>query len=305
MSSSRYNLRPRNPPGKPVAPSKAKTPASTPKKGGATLSPVKPVASLKPKTKALAPTHPVATRYPIHSSFAKKSTGAHFLRAARRDALRVSSGKIGKPRNQFEKTARQARKDWREGTKQLQPVQTPYGSANLSKFPTGDPGPKVTTVKKNYKNSSVGHKYTELRDALIDPKLKGPGRKAREKEVAGELLEAIKTGAPPPNKKRKITDGEQSNAAAKFIAISHISEPERVHGSSKDVRASLRSVQKGKRSFSDAFSEDNGVPRFPLSKNPNAARRALGIGKFKKPHPPASFVADDSDYSDSSDDEAS
>ena len=230
------------------------------------------------------------------------STRGRYLGALSRDTTRTQKGTIGNSANAFEVHARQARKNWRASAKTLTPMKTPYGQVNLSKFPTSDPAPKITTVKKNYKGASIGHKYTELTDALVSPTLPASRKRAREQEVAGELLESIKDNKPPPAKRSKIAEGAEANAAAKLLTISHVSEPERVGGSSKDFRRVLRKVKKGNASFQQAFVGDATTPPlFGMAKDPTTTRRALGIGKFKNPHPPASFVALDSDYSDDSD----
>jgi hypothetical protein len=234
-------------------------------------------------------------------AFPAKSTGAHYTSAFARDEKRSTGGKVGTSRHAFEKSAREARIAWRSGSKTLTPMQTPYGPVNLSRFPTSDPAPKVTTVKKFYKNKSVRDKYKDLSAELVNPSLTGAKRTARERGVALELLSSIENGE-APTKRRKIAEGSESNAAAKMLAISHVSEPERVFGSSKDFRAVLRSVAKGKRTFSESFEGDS--PRFMMAKTPNTARRALGKGKYKKAHSSSHFRADDSDYSDSSDDDS-
>ncbi len=236
------------------------------------------------------------------SDFPAKSTGGRYKSAFDRDEKRASSGTVGKSKHKFELEARKARQSWRGGSTSLS-LTTPFGSVNLSKFPTKDPAPKITTVKKDYANASVGHKYAEIADALVSPKLNGTKRKEREQAVASELLSAIESGE-RPKKNRKIADGEESNAAAKLLAISHVSEPERVRGSSKDVRAKLRGVKKGRISIKDAFvgGDKDNPPHFLLARNPNTGRRALGKGRYKKAHPPTSFRDNDSDYSDSSDD---
>lgn len=236
------------------------------------------------------------------SDFPARSTGGRYKSAFARDEKRASAGVIGNSRHKFELEARKARKSWRAGSTSVS-LTTPFGRVGLSKFPTKDPAPRITTVKTDYANASVGHKYTEITDALISPKLTGRKRKEREQSVAGELLSAIESGE-APRKNRKIAEGEESNAAAKLLAISHVSEPERVRGSSKDVRAKLRGIKKGRISFKDAFvgGGKDDPPHFLLARNPNAGRRALGKGRYKKPHPPPSFRGNDSDYSDDSDD---
>jgi len=230
--------------------------------------------------------------------FAAGSTGDRYTKAGERDDLRMSTGSTGGSKHQFEHKARQARIDWRAGTKTLTSLDTPYGKINLSKFPTKDPGPKITTLKADYNNTSVGHKYTELAAVLIDSTLGGIAKATREKEVAEELLKSIETGTRPAPADRKIADGQEANAAAKLLAISHISEPERVGGSSKDFRRVLTQIRKGKRTFEEAFG-GNGTdpPTYLMAKSPTAARRALGQKKYKKAHPPSSFRGVDSDYS--------
>lgn len=272
--------------------------------GGKQLSPMKQsskkaggpaLSSMKPATKRAAGTK--------ISDIPAQSTAGRYRAALARDEKRAKSGKVGKSTHQFENTARQARKQWRGGTTSLS-VTTPFGSVNLSKFPTKDPAPKISTVKKDYQNASVGHKYSEIADALVKPSLTGTKRKAREMEVASELLSAIETGA-QPKKNPRIAAGEESNAAAKLLAISHVSEPERVRGSSKDMRAKLRGIKKGSATFREVFvgGDKDNPPQFLMARNPNTTRRALGAGKFKKAYQPKSFQVKDPNYSDSSDDD--
>lgn len=259
--------------------------------GGASKGQLTPVKHV-PKRKAAA----------ALSDFPARSTGGRYKSAFARDEKRANSGAVGKSSHKFELEARKARQSWRGGSTGLS-LTTPFGPVNLSKFPTSDPAPKITTVKKDYANASVGHKYAEITDALVSPKLTGTKRKEREQAVASELLSAIESGE-RPKKNRKIADGEESNAAAKLLAISHVSEPERVRGSSKDMRAKLRGVKKGRISIKDAFvgGDKDNPPHFLLARNPNTGRRALGEGRYKKAHPPTSFRDNNSDYSDSSDD---
>lgn len=258
--------------------------------GGPQLSPMKP-----------APKRATATKI---ADIPAESTGGRYRSAFARDDKRASSGKLGKSTHKFENTAREARKQWRGGATTGVSVTTPFGPVNLSKFPTKDPAPKITTVKKDYSNASVGHKYSEITDALISPRLTGSKRKEREQEVATELLSSIETGQ-RPKKNPRIASGEESNAAAKLLAISHVSEPERVRGSSKDMRAKLRGIKKGTTSFNDAFvgGDKDTPPEFLMARNPATARRALGKGSYKNAFPPNSFRKKDPDYSDSSDDD--
>lgn len=263
------------------------------------LAPMQPMAApLAPPSRPVVAKQVVAKKAP-----ADPSTRGRYLAARERDDSRVSSGTVGASVHGFEIHSRQVRQQWRNSSKAVTAVPTPFGQTNLSKFPTSDPAPKVTTVKKHYQNESVGHKYSELTEALVPPSLPASRKRPREQEVAGALLEAIKTNKAPAGMQAVIRAGKQSNAAAKLLAISHISEPERVGGSSKDFRRTLTRVKKGKASFDDAFvGTTSEPPLFGMARNPKTTRRALGIAPFKKAHTPTSFQAIDSDYSDDSDD---
>lgn len=227
------------------------------------------------------------------------STLSRMQRSYDRDESRMGSGKTAS-RHKFVEIARQARSQWRSSSQSSATVETGYGPVNLSKFPTRDRAPKVTTVKGNYQNSSVGHKYSDLTGVLVPPTLTGKKRTMREREVANELLHTIEHGE-PPKKKRHIEEGEQSNAAAKLLAISHISEPERVSGVDKKFRGDLRRVSKGLTTFDDVFGGND--PEFGMAKTPNITRKRMGKGRYKKAHGHSSYQDHDGNISDSSDEE--
>lgn len=172
-------------------------------------------------------------------------------------------------------------------------LDTPFGPVNASKFPTSDPGFKISSEAKNYgKKSSVGHKYSDLVDGM---------RKsgATDKEIAADLLNAL-DGKDP----QKLTGGQAKNAAAKLTAITHVSEPQRVAGSDKAARGVLRMVQAGEISLDDAFKGDK--PTFPMAKNPDYMRRTVNYKdqNFKKETPkPTQFDKLGGYMSDSSGDE--
>ena len=259
-----------------------------------------PPAAKLPATRRKLPKRPLD---PVVATFAPRSTGGRYRNAAERDEARAGAGTIGKSVHAFERQARNMRRAWRNSeNKASVSVDTPYGPVTLSKFPTRDRGPKISTTKEDYGNASVGHKYSELVDAFVGDTAAG-GRKAREQAVARELLGAIKTGKRPAD--GAIADGRQSNAAAKFMAIMTISEPERVGGSSKHGRSVLRAVEAGDLSFHEGFvGDERQPPRFLMAETPNTARRALGKGSFTRARPPAGFYpGKDPHFSDSSDDD--
>ena len=186
----------------------------------------------------------------------------------------------------------------------MKDISTPYGPVNLSKFPTSDPAPKITTVKANYKNSSVGHKYTELTESLFPPVNKGGNQPQQDAGVARELLEVIRTDERPEKRRRLIQDGEQSNAAAKLMTIATLSEPERVYGSGKYFRAALKGIEQQTLTPHNAFASEN--PVFSMAVNPNLQRRQLNREHrklLKPPSRPKGFTSFGGDMSDSSDDE--
>ncbi|QSQ26319.1 hypothetical protein JY651_15885 [Pyxidicoccus parkwayensis] len=173
-------------------------------------------------------------------------------------------------------------------------LDTPFGPVNASKFPTSDPGFKITTEAKNYgKKSSVGHKYSDLVDGM---------RKsgATDKEIATDLLKALEGKDP-----EKLTSGQAKNAAAKLSAITHVSEPQRVLGSDKAARGVLRMVQSGEISLDQAFKGE--TPTYPMAKNPDYMRRTVNYKdqNFKKETPkPTEFDKLGGYMSDSSGDES-
>lgn len=239
------------------------------------------------------------------SKFAARSTGARYGSALKRDNTRAEAGKIGKSRHKFELQSREWRHAWRaamrRGDAEKTTVKTAYGPANLSKFNTRDRAPKITTQNKHYNRATVGDTYTEISAALIGDIKPGAQHVKRERDVASELLETISTGKRP--KDGVIGAGAPSAAAAKLMVITHVSEPERVGGSSKLARASLRAIANGRSTFDKAFGGDN--PEFPMAKSPDAARSQLGIGRFKKARPASKAFHGqvNPDVSDSSDDD--
>lgn len=284
-----------------TAPTPAPTPTAQPK-GGTSTPTLSPMPSPQPAaaSKTLSPMPKTASGR-TKAPGPDRSTRGRYLQAGARDDARRQGGHVGASAQKFELEARKVR--LKRATQPSQSMQTPYGPVNISKFHTKDPGARITTRQQDYQGHSVGHKYSEMVDALVPTALTGTKRRAREQEVAGEMLESIRDNQAPPLKKRKIEEGAQANAAAKMLAISHVSEPDRVGGSSKDFRRTLRKVQRGGASFKEAFTgTKQSPPQFNMALTPNTARRSLGTGSYKKPHPPSSFVDNDPDYSDSSDD---
>jgi hypothetical protein len=216
------------------------------------------------------------------------STLERIRRANKRAIARLDSKKIRKSKHRFASTATNALFAFEKDKKKTS-LTTPFGPVNLSKFPTKDPGPKITTVAKSYDNQSVGHKYSELAEELGD----------KEPQVASDLLGGISSDTA---KLTAVTSGSQKNAAAKMLAISHISEERRFGGSAKMFRAILRMVKAGKISMKDAFTGTN--PSFPMAKNPALMRRLINLEKKKLRKPPpkpkgfddvASYMSDSSD----------
>ncbi len=185
---------------------------------------------------------------------------------------------------------------------------TPFGPVTLSKFPTRDKGPKITTKKGDYEGQSVGHKYRELTPQLFPPvqsakkSLRQKRQRESDSEIANELLTAIETDLRPPRKKRKIGGAAQRNAAAKMLAISHVSEPLRMPGSGKAFRGALRAIKAKTLSPHDAFASD--TPAFGMALTPNFQRRLVNrkLTQFRKPPTEPEGFPDLSGYlSDSSD----
>ena len=248
-----------------------------------------------PKTGAGSPVHgPVQGAAPggppVIQRVKDNSTVERMRRANARSVQRISGG-IKKPKHKFATRAWERLRGF-ETDKSKTSMSTPYGPVNLSKFPTKDPGAKITTVAKDYGKQSVGHKYSELVDALG----------SKESEVASDLLTGISSETPGGT---GITSDLQKNAAAKMLAISHVSEERRFGGSGKMHRAVLRMIKDKKVTMKDAFTGSN--PLFPMAKNPNQMRRLINIEKKKlrKPPPkPARFDDVGAYMSDSSDDES-
>ena len=232
------------------------------------------------------------------NGFPVGSTGAHYSEARARDDRRVSKKDGGKSRHQFEVRARGARAEWRASNKKNATVDTPYGPVNLSRGRFGDPAPKITTQKSKYGDKSVGDTYKAIVTSLVAPdKYPDGARSIREREVAKELLGAIEHDRLPTSD-RVIAGGEQFNAAAKLLAITHIAEPERVGGSSKHARAVLREIAAGQLSFMNAFvGGGKNFPDFVIAKNPTAARQSLDSSQNKneKFRDRTDFFSDSSD----------
>ncbi len=221
-----------------------------------------------------------------------KKTTEERLTAAHLRAEARAKNKIKKPRHAFEERARNATLDF-DASKTKTAFGTAFGSTNLSSFPTKDPGAKVTTVAKDYGKATVGHKYTELSEALTEGG-------AKEADVADDLLEGSTTGTVP--KVRAVSSFRKKNAAAKMLAIANVSEQKRFGGSAKAFRAVLRMVKAGKVTFKEAFTGD--APLFPMAKNPTYMRRLVNVDKKRLRKPPpkpkkwdelAEHMSDDSD----------
>jgi hypothetical protein len=216
------------------------------------------------------------------------STVERMRRANARAVMRLSSGGIMKAKHKFALRSAEKLADF-EKNKATSSMTTPFGSVNLSKFPTKDPGAKITTVAKNYGKQKVGHKYSDLVDALGD----------KDSEVASSLLKSISSDKAPST---AVTSDLQKNAAAKMLAISHVSEERRVGGSSKAFRANLRMVKAGKVSMRAVFT--GAKPLFPMAKNPKFMRKLLNLENKKQRKPPekpdkfddvAAYMSDSSD----------
>ena len=232
-------------------------------------------------------------------------TLARMQRAYDRGSQRTTDGYSGDRKHAFVKRMEQTvAPDFRNSPRTMKDISTPYGPVNLSKFPTSDPAPKITTVKSNFNNSTLGHKYTELTPSLFPPVGKGGNQSQQDAGVARELLEAIETDKRPVKRQRHIEDGVQSNAAAKLMTIATLSEPERVSGSSKYFRGALRGIEQQTLTPHDAFASDN--PLFSMGVTPTLQRRQLNREhkKFTKPPSrPTGFTSFGGNMSDSSDDE--
>jgi hypothetical protein len=226
---------------------------------------------------------------PVIQRLKDQSTVERLRRTNARSVKRVT-GDIKKQKNKFAKQAWGYLKGF-ENDKSKTSMSTPFGPVNLSNFGTNDPGAKITTVAKDYGKKSVGHKYSDLVDAL------GPNGP----KVASELLTGISSNK---GSSTAITSDLQKNAAAKMLSISHISEERRFGGSGKMFRAVLRMVKDKKVTMKDAFTGPN--PLFPMAKSPKQMRRLINVEKAKqrKPPPkPARFDEVGGNMSDSSDDE--
>jgi hypothetical protein len=178
----------------------------------------------------------------------------------------------------------------------------PFGKVTLSKFPTSDPAPKITSRKEDFSNASVGHKYKELTPTLFPKRKSMASQQESDSLIAEELLSTMQNDARP--KKHRIEDGAQLNAAAKMVTIALLSEPERVPGTAKLFRGTLRAIQAKELSAHDAFASDN--PTFSMAINPKAQRRLVNRERAKQtkpPTPPKGFASLSAHMSDSSDDE--
>lgn len=229
-----------------------------------------------------------------------KSTRDRLLRAKQRDEKRQAAGK---PSNYYPKLRPVARIATSGGGIQ-EHIETGFGPVNFSKFQYSDPGAKVTTLKENFGNQSVGHKYSEIQEALF--------KNQDDSKVAGELLETIEENKTTKKQKTShtpstaISSGQQKNAAAKFVAITHSSEPARVGGQDKAARGVLRMIKDGKITSKDALSGER--PLYTMAKNPKYTRRILNEEqkKFRKPpSEPENFSELGAYMSDSSDEESS
>lgn len=233
------------------------------------------------------------------------TTVARMQRAFDRDSQRTTDGYSGNRKHAFvERMEQTVAPDFRKSPRTMKDISTPYGPVNLSKFPTSDPAPKITTSKRNFKDFSVGHKYTELSQTLFPPVDKGGNQPQQDAAIARELLEAIRTDEPPAKRRRVIQEGAQSNAAAKLMTIATLSEPERVFGTSKLFRATMRGIEQQTLTPHDAFASDN--PVFSMSVNPTLQRRQLNREQKKLTKPPSrpkDFDSFGDDMSDSSGDE--
>lgn len=232
-----------------------------------------------------------------------KSTEARMQRSHDRDLDRVGRQITVPRRQQFAARMEEEGAKFRANQTSTS-VKTPYGPVTLSKFPTSDPAPKVTTKKTDYGGSSVGHKYSELSSALFPKQKSAKRQRESDGAIAEELLSSMEKDMRPPAKKRKIEDGEQQNAAAKLMAIASVSEPERVGGTGKVFRGTLRAIKAQELTPFEAFESDN--PTFSMAKTPDTHRRLMNrefVKQRKPPVKPPGFKDLGGHMSDSSDDE--
>jgi|GEM_PF-6746347 len=172
----------------------------------------KALASLTPPTTVnLKP--PVKVKTPVPPGFKSPLSGASTqarLQRAHDRAVDRSGHKVTAARRQEFGARMEAEAAKFRASPSTREVTTPFGKVTLSKFPTSDPAPKVTTQKANYQKSSVGHKYKELTPALFPPRKQGAKRQREaDAEVAEELLSSMRDDGRPPLNKRHIDDGKQ------------------------------------------------------------------------------------------------
>lgn|GEM_PF-3708205 len=175
---------------------------------------------------------------------------------------------------------------------------TPFGPVTLTPFPNNDPGFRVSTRAENFNKAKVGDKYTDLVHALRESK-------ASDAAIAKELLDAIEGRALPPPGKRVISEGTPTNAAAKLLAITHISEPQRFRGADKVARGALHAVMDGSMTLDQAFGKER--PGFPMADRADYMRRVVNLENKNlrnRPELPHGFEDLGGDMTDSSDDEA-
>ncbi|WP_404364915.1 hypothetical protein ACIHQR_32015 [Corallococcus coralloides] len=71
----------------------------------------------------------------------------------------------------------------------------------------------------------------------------------------------------------------QQNAAAKFLAATHLSEEQRAGGSSKHARATLELVRSGKSTFEQGFGKKQ--PTFGMADRADYYRKHYDVGEVK------------------------
>ncbi|NVJ20509.1 MULTISPECIES: hypothetical protein [Myxococcus] len=168
----------------------------------------------------------------------------------------------------------------------------------MTPFPNNDRGFKVSTRAENFNKVPVGDKYTDLVHALRESK-------ASDAAIAKELLDGIEGSALPPPGRRAISEGAPTNAAAKLLAITHISEPQRFNGADKVARGALHAVMDGSMTLDQAFGKER--PGFPMADKADYMRRVVNLENKNlrnRPELPHGFEDLGGDMTDSSDDEA-
>jgi len=231
----------------------------------------------------------------------KTSTRDRVFRAHTR-SIRRWKGKLGLQNRRFaNRSYRYAKRFDRRRRKKKKGVitmKTPLGLVNLSKFPTLDLGAKITTVKSNYGNQTVGHKYDDLIEGLVP-------KSVDEKDVARDLLRSTRKRKRKPKKLKGIKEDRQFNAGAKLLSISHVSEERRFGGSGKVARGVLRMVKEGKIGMKEGFTGDS--PLFPMAKNPDYMRRLINPEnkKYRKKIEIPEYFDELKDYMSESSDEES